>query len=174
MRMKFLFGWAKTCLVALLVVLLLNVFVFSFSRVEGHSMEPTLKGNERLYVNKLIYRFKAPKLGDIVVLKDPRPSMGEGKYLVKRIVGEPGDQIEISGAKLYRNGISVDEPYTDFPIEGMNFGPVTLLDDQYFVMGDNRREAASLDSRSFGAVEETILVGKADFAVWPLKRIRDL
>ncbi|GKU80596.1 signal peptidase I [Paenibacillus sp. L3-i20] len=169
-----LLDWLKTIVTALVIVLILHYFVFNLSTVDGHSMEPTLEEQEWLFINKLVYLFGSPKVGDIVILKDPQGVAGHERFFVKRIVGMPGDRIEISGEKLYRNGEVVDEPYTDTLIEDMNYGPETISEGHYFVMGDNRHAGASLDSRTFNAVPEKLIQGRADFILWPFDKIKAL
>ncbi|WP_168121582.1 signal peptidase I [Paenibacillus sp. HB172176] len=170
-----LWDWIKTITIAVIIVVILHFFVFNLSTVEGRSMEPTLIENDWLFVNKLAYKLGNPKLGDIVILEDPYPeettSAAKKKFLVKRVVGLPGDRIEISGGKLYRNGDPMKETYTDSPIEDLNFGPVVVQNNCYFVMGDNRHAHASLDSRVFHAVPKRLIVGRADFILWPYKQI---
>ncbi|MFF2885660.1 signal peptidase I [Paenibacillus sp. NPDC057967] len=169
-----LLDWLKTAAIAIAIVLFLHYFVFHLSTVEGHSMEPTLQEKEWLYVNKFVFLFGSPDIGDVVVLKDPYEAEDGKRLLVKRVVGKPGDRIEIAGGQLYRNGELVDEGYTDSIIEGESYGPVVIGEGLYFVMGDNRHERASLDSRSFGPVQSDWITGRADFIVWPLKEMKTL
>jgi len=169
-----LLDWSKTLAVAFAVVLLLHFFVFNLSKVEGHSMEPTLTEQEWLFVNKFVYLVGKPKVGDVVILKEPDMGEAEDKFLVKRIVGVSGDRIEIHNNHLYRNGKQVDEPYTDSLIEDMSYGPEVISEGSYFVMGDNRHARASLDSRTFHAVPEELIRGRADYILWPYKKIRAL
>ncbi|SFI72139.1 signal peptidase I [Paenibacillus sp. UNC496MF] len=165
---KELWEWGRTLVVAVVVVLGLHYFVFSLSTVEGRSMQPTLYEKEWLFVNKLSYRTGSPGLGDVVILKDPAPESEREDYLVKRIVGMPGDRIEIRQGELYRNGKLVVEPYTDVLIEDEDFGPVDVPVDHYFIMGDNRHASASRDSRSFQAVPRSAILGRADLILWPI------
>ncbi|MFS0726135.1 signal peptidase I [Paenibacillus sp. 1P07SE] len=169
-----LLDWGKTLAVALIVVLLLHVFVFNLSTVEGQSMEPTLVEKEWLFVNKFIYLIGKPVHEDVVILKDPDALPGVRDYLVKRIIGVPGDQIEIRGHQLYRNGELIIERYTNVHIDGPDMAPLTVAEGQYFVMGDNRHERASRDSRSFGTVPEEAIRGRADLILWPITRINNL
>ncbi|MDQ6423558.1 signal peptidase I [Paenibacillus sp. LHD-117] len=164
--------WLKTIVIALGLVLILHYYVFNLSTVDGQSMEPTLKQDEWLFVNKIVYLLEKPKRGEIVILEDPFGVGDNERFLVKRIVGVPGDRIEITGRKLYRNGEQVDEPYTDSPIEDIDYGPEVIQEGHYFVMGDNRHERASLDSRSFHAVPEERIIGRADVILWPIDQIR--
>jgi signal peptidase I len=167
---KELRGWGVALLAAFVVVLLLRSFVFQLSTVRMHSMEPTLHERDWLFVNKVSYRVGHPRRGDIVILKDPGDGAGRQSYLVKRVIGIPGDRIEIRGGQLYLNGERMIEPYTDTAIEDGEYNPIVVGPGHYFVMGDNRRRGGSRDSRTFGAVEENRIKGRADFIVWPIVR----
>jgi signal peptidase I len=168
-----LWDWIKSILFALAIVLIIHQFIFNLSTVEGQSMEPTLEENEWLFVNKIIYLTGSPSHGDIVILKDPR---GMKQYLVKRIVGVPGDTVEIHNQRLFVNGSRVNEFYTDTLIENGDLAPVTVGEDRYFVMGDNRYKDQSLDSRSneIGTVPEDLIKGRAQFIIWPLTKVGGL
>ena len=169
-----LWDWIKTIVVAFVVVTLLNLFVFNLSIVKGQSMEPTLVSNERLFVNKIVYEFKPPQNGDIVVLRDPTEGMGRKDFLVKRIIGIPGDTVEVRDSQLYINGQLTEEEYIDVQIQDPDFGPISLTEDEYFVMGDNRHLGASKDSRLFGSVSLDEIIGRAEFILWPLNKIKGL
>ncbi len=167
-------SWMKTISLALIIVIVLHTFVFQLSVVKGHSMEPTLKEKEILFVSKWKYMLGNPKVGDVIILENPIGPDGKEKWLVKRIVGAPGDRIEIYDHCLYRNGVQIEENYIDTMIEGEPFGPYVVQADHYFVMGDNRHARASLDSRDFHAVNRELIVGKADFIVWPISELNRL
>ncbi|WP_106768944.1 signal peptidase I [Paenibacillus faecalis] len=169
-----LWDWVKTIAIAFGIMVLLNMFVFNLSMVKGESMEPTLEASERLFINKLVYRFSEPDRGDVIVLKDPSTGPDQKEFLVKRIIGIPGDTVEVKGHILYVNGVAQDEPYTDSPIEDPDFGPVKLEEDRYFVMGDNRHLRKSKDSREFGSIKRSDIVGRAEFILWPLSEIKGL
>lgn len=171
---KELRDWCKTIIIALLIMLLLNLFVFNISIVKGESMEPTLTEQNRLFINKIIYEFEGPERQDVVVLHDPSNGPDRKQFLVKRVIGIPGDLIEIRDHILYVNGEAQDESYTDSIIEDPDFGPIKLQDDHYFVMGDNRHAGMSKDSRSFGSVTSDMIVGKAEFIFWPKESIKRL
>ncbi|ACS99483.1 signal peptidase I [Paenibacillus sp. JDR-2] len=166
--------WAKTITISFLIVMVLHLFVFNLSTVEGHSMEPTLQDREWLFVNKAAYLIGNPKLGDIVILEDPSAYGTEKDFLVKRVVGVAGDRIEIYNKRLYRNGEQVSEAYTDVEIEDLDFMPIIVPKGQYFVMGDNRHARASKDSRIFGTVPRTMIHGRADIILWPFKQVKVL
>jgi signal peptidase I len=163
-----LWDWAKSIIFAFVFVMLLHWFVFVLSPIEGHSMEPTLKDNQWLFVNKLVYRFQAPRQGDVIVMQEPGILREEPFYLVKRVVAGPGDIVEIRNQSLYVNHLQIEEAYTDSIIEDeVFFDPIELTDHQYFVLGDNRHKLQSRDSRSFGPIQKEHIIGKAQFIIWP-------
>ncbi|MEK0312688.1 signal peptidase I [Cohnella sp. 56] len=165
-----LWEWLRALGIAFTIVILLWAFVFRLSTVKGESMQPTLYEHEWLFVNKIAYELGKPKAGDVVILKDPSDGPDKKKYLVKRIIGVPGDTIEGRGGQLYVNGELRVEPYTDSEIEDGDFGPVQVGEGKYFIMGDNRHLGASKDSRTFGEVDESILLGRTEFIMWPIVR----
>jgi len=166
--------WAKTLVIAFVIMMLLNLFVFNLSMVKGQSMQPTLHERERLFIDKIVYDFKTPSRGEIVVLHDPSNGPDKKEYLVKRVIGIPGDTVEVKNHKLYVNGELQAEPYTEVEIQDPDFGPIKLDKDHYFVMGDNRHARASKDSRSFGSVSAKAIVGRAEFIFWPISQIKGL
>lgn len=168
-RQSTLLDWIKTSAAAVAVALLANHFLFTVSPVEGHSMEPTLQAMEWVFVNKAVYGLKRPKNGEVIVVEAQQDGGRRKEYLVKRIAGEPGDRIEISGGMLYRNGQQVDEPYTSGWSEESSYGPVVVGEGSYFVLGDNRLKNASMDSRTFGPVPEGRIKGRVDWIVWPFR-----
>lgn len=169
-----LWEWAKSICFALVIVLIIHLFVFNLSTVKGDSMQPTLQDGEWLFINKIGFIIGDPKRGDIVILKDPSGDLGYRQFLVKRIVGLPGDVIEITNEKLYVNGLELAEPYTDIGIQDGNYGPEKVPSGHYFVMGDNRHIWASTDSRTFQSVPRKLIKGKAQFVLWPIDKIGGL
>lgn len=167
-----LLDWFKTFAVALVIVILLHAFVFNLSTVKGHSMEPTLQDGEWLFVNKAVFLLGSPERGDVVIVDDPEHELKKSEFLVKRVVGVPGDRIEIRSQRLYLNGELLVEPYTDLEIEDNDYGPLTVEPGYYFIMGDNRHGGASRDSRAFGTVPESSIKGRADFILWPITDIK--
>jgi signal peptidase I len=165
---KELWGWIRTLAIAFGIVLLLRTYVFQISTVRSISMQPTLYEREWLFINKVVYVFGHPKRGDVIILQDPEKEAGNPHYLVKRVIGEPGDTVEIRNGFVYVNGERLVEPYTDTVIEDGDMSPVRVSAGHYFVMGDNRRFAASRDSRSFREVPEERIVGRAEFILWPV------
>ncbi|WP_211748378.1 signal peptidase I [Paenibacillus sp. Marseille-Q4541] len=171
---KELKDWLKTIIIAFVIMLLLNLFVFNISIVKGESMQPTLTEQNRLFINKIIYEFEQPGRQDVIVLHDPSNGPDRKEFLVKRVIGIPGDLIEIRDHVLYVNGEAQNESYTDTIIEDPDFGPIKLQEDHYFVMGDNRHAGMSKDSRSFGSVTADKIVGRAEFIFWPKENMRKL
>ncbi len=152
----------ETVLPALVIVVVINLFLGQTRRVDGLSMEPNLEDNQRIIMEKITYRFHRPRRGDIVILRRP-----DGSYahpLIKRVVGLPGETIEIRDGSVRINGAVLDEPYLDQPTLGY-VAPLVIPEDQVYVLGDNR--ASSNDSRSFGPVPWEDILGKAWIRYWP-------
>ncbi|QWU16830.1 signal peptidase I [Paenibacillus sophorae] len=156
------------------VMSLLNLFVFNISMVKGRSMQPTLYEGERLFINKITLAFDNPKRGDVIVLHDPSSGPDRKEYLVKRVIGLPGDIVEVREHRLYVNGKPSEETYVDTIIEDADFAPVTVGKGLYFIMGDNRHAGASKDSRYFGPVPLKLIVGRAAYIWWPLSKMNTL
>ena len=151
----------ESILPALVIVLVVNIFLAQATRVEGQSMEPNLHNDQRLIVEKISYRFHEPQRGDIVVLRRPHRS---SEPLIKRIVGLPGDTLEVKDGRVYMNGEPLDEPYLNQATWG-NMPPRLVPEEHVFVLGDNRR--ASNDSRAFGVVPFDDIIGRAWVRYWP-------
>jgi signal peptidase I len=152
----------ETVIPALLIALLINVFVGQATRVDGQSMEPNLHTDQRLVVEKVSYRFHGPRRFDIVVLK--LPDQGE-ELLIKRVVGLPGETVEIRDGRVYINSEALDEPFTAEETRSRRYEKITVPPLHVFVMGDNRNR--SNDSRSFGPVPIDDIVGRAWLSYWP-------
>lgn len=153
--------------IAYLIAYALQNFVFGNFQIQQHSMEPTLHENERVLINRVLYYFKGPDRGDIVILLDP---IGHQSDFVKRVIALPGEQLEIRRGVTYINYRALHESYVAPDSSRDNVGPIRMADDQYFVMGDNR--ARSSDSRRFGPIPRKNILGKVFIVWWPLNRIR--
>lgn len=164
--------WLVIAVIVFAVMSLLNIYVFNVSTVIGKSMQPTLYEGEKLIINKISLSFGSPGRGEIVVLHDPSTGPDRKEYLVKRIVGIPGDIVEVKDRQLYVNGKQLEEPYTDTAIQDPDFDALTVQEGTYFVMGDNRHAGASKDSRYFGAVAGSSIIGKVSLIWWPFSRFR--
>jgi signal peptidase I len=152
----------ETVLPAILIALLINVFVGQATRVEGQSMEPNLHTNQRLVVEKVSYRFHGPQRFDVVVIRVP--SQGD-ELLIKRVIGLPGETVEIRDGHVYINGELLDEPFTTEQTRPGRYTRITVPPLHVFVLGDNRNH--SNDSRSFGPVPIENIVGRAWISYWP-------
>jgi len=159
--------WIKAGLIALILAIILNTFIFSSSIVEGISMEPTLKDNDRILINKLTYILSEPNRGDIVIIQH------ENKNYIKRIIALPGETIEMSDHTLYIDNEEQENTYVNQSDEILtgSFGPLKIADDHYFVMGDNR--LVSKDSRNeLGLIKQNEIIGKSEFIIYPFDRLK--
>jgi signal peptidase I len=154
----------ETIVPAILIALLINVFLGQATRVDGQSMEPTLHTDERLVVEKLSYRLHGPQRFDIVVIRVP--SQGN-ELLIKRVIGLPGETVEIRDGLVYINGAPLDEPFIGQTTYPGRDAKVTVPPLHVFVLGDNRTH--SNDSRSFGPVPIDNIIGRAWVSYWPLE-----
>jgi signal peptidase I len=152
----------ETILPAILIALLINVFIGQATRVEGQSMEPNLHSDQRLVVEKVSYRFHGPQRFDVVVIKVP--SQGD-ELLIKRVIGLPGETVEIHDGQVYIDGQLLDEPFTNEQTRPGRYSRITVPPLNVFVLGDNRNH--SNDSRSFGPVPIENIVGRAWISYWP-------
>lgn len=158
--------WFKTIAIALALAGLIKWLFMDATKVSGGSMLNTLHHDDMLLVNKIGKRFHDFKRGNIVILKAPDY---ENRLYVKRIIGEPGDTISIKDEEVYVNGEALNEEYTsvDYTLPVTDITEWQLSSDQYFVMGDNRLEGASNDSRNFGPIFKEDIVGHAFFRFYP-------
>ena len=166
--------WIKSIGIALLASIFITTFVFNSAVVKGNSMYPTLEENDRLIVKKYeaVLETEEYKRGDVIVFESPLEN--EDKYFIKRVIGLPGDKINISDGKLYINEIMIEEPYIDENsfTEALIFGTnYVVAENELFVMGDNRLPGKSNDSRSFGGISVEKVEGKIVFRLLPLNKI---
>ncbi len=163
-------GWLRQLLEslvpAIVVVLVVNLLLVQPRVVHGQSMEPSLHENERVIVDLLAYRFREPRHGEIVILDIP--GRQEGPPLIKRIIGLPGDFVEIKDGGVYINGRLLTEPYLDQLTLGQMSARL-VPEEHIFVLGDNR--SSSNDSRYFGMVPYENIRGRAWLRYWPLQDV---
>jgi signal peptidase I len=163
----------RTLLEIFQTLLLAAVFYFLIDAVVGRemvqkiSMEPTLVQGEILMVNKMAYKFDEPQYGEIITFKYP---LNPNLAYVKRVIGLPGDEVEVTGGQVFVNGQLLDEPYISAAPEYE--GVWDVPPDELFVLGDNRNPSA--DSHVWGFVPEENLIGKAFLVYWPVNKIRPL
>jgi signal peptidase I len=163
----------ETVVVALSIFLIVYLFVMQPHQVNGQSMVPNFQDGEYLLTDKISYRVGEPERGDIVVFHAPEASQcpeGTGCDFIKRVIGLPGESVQVKDNHFYLNGQLLDEDYlpTDYvtkPGAYTQNGPVTVPSNSYFVAGDNRSHSS--DSRVWGAVPIDNIVGKVFFRYWP-------
>ena len=167
---KEIFSTILFILVVLLGTYLLITFVGQRTSVSGSSMEPTLSNNDQLILDKISYRFSEPQRFDIIVFPF---QYAEKTFYVKRIIGLPGEtvQIDLQG-NIYINGQILNEDYGKETINfaGLAVEPITLGDDEYFVMGDNRNNSSDSRDPSVGNIRRSNIIGKAWVRIWPLNK----
>ena len=168
----FIYSFIETVVIALVIAVVLYLFIMTPHEVLGNSMHPTYKNGEYLMANKLTYRFGEPKRGDVIIFK-----YSDTQDFIKRIIGIPGDTIMVKDGKVYVNGQQLDESnyledtvYTsggDYLAEGQT---ITIQDNEYFVLGDNRPHSS--DSRTFGPISGNQIKGKAWIVYLPISEFR--
>ena len=150
----------ETIVMTILIFAAVRLLVQNF-RIEGNSMEPNLHNGQYLIIEKMSYRFGEPQRGDIIVFHYPN---NPKRDFIKRIIGVPGETVEIRQGQIYIGGQLLPEPY--YPNTGTyNWGPGVVGEDEYFVLGDNRNNSS--DSHSWGMLPKDMIVGKAWFTYWP-------
>jgi signal peptidase I len=160
-------SWFRDLLFAVLVSFFIILFLYQPVKVEGGSMEPGLEDQERIFINKIVYRWESIGRGDIVVFHYPRDPR---KSFIKRVIGLPGDRVRIAFGHVYLNGKAVEEPYVPEEFLDTRSYPETVIPaDSYFMLGDHR--SMSNDSREFGPVQRSYIYGKAVFGYWPVDKL---
>jgi signal peptidase I len=163
-------SWTRDLAVALGLALVIIIFLYQPVKVEGTSMAPLLSDQERIFINKFVYRFEPIERGDVVVFWYP---LDRSKSFIKRVVALPGETVELRAGRLFVGGRELIEPYvpTNY-LDGASYPPMTVPPDNFFVMGDHRD--SSNDSRVFGPVARQFIYGKAVFAYWPVDHFGSL
>lgn len=159
--------WARDLLVSLAISAFIIIFLYQPVKVEGTSMMPGLEDQERIFVNKFVYRWEPIQRGDIVVFRYPRDT---SKSYIKRVIGVAGDRVRIENGQVYVNDQAVDEDYVPSEYaDARSYREETVPAHSYFVLGDHR--TMSNDSRDFGSVNERYIYGKAVFGYWPMEKL---
>jgi len=162
----------KSLIIAFLLAMFVRTFFVQAFKIPSSSMVPTLKVGDRLLANKILYKFREPKRGEIIIFKYP---LNPRKDFVKRLIALPEEEVKIKEGKIFidgkpvKNSLIENRYYYDNGLYGVKF-PARIPENCYYVLGDN--SANSKDSRYWGFVPEKNLVGKPMFIYWPLKRIR--
>jgi signal peptidase I len=163
-----LVAWVKTLMSAAVYAVLIVTFLFQVARVEGQSMAPTLEDQDRLIVNKLVYRIGEPRRGDIVMLYYP---LNPEKSFVKRVIAEEGDTVRIVDGRVYVNDIPLKDDYVASEYRSHDdWGPQVIPEGYDFVMGDHRNNSS--DSRHWGMVPKKYIIGKVQIRWWPVPTAR--
>ena len=161
-------AWFKTLASAAVYATLIVTFGFQVARVEGLSMAPTLEDQDRLIVNKFIYRVSSPRKGDIVMLYYP---VNPDKSFVKRVIGEEGDQVRIVDGKVFVNDVPMPDEFVIPEYRSHDeYGPTVVPEGYYFVMGDHRNNSS--DSRHWGMVPKKYIIGRVQLRWWPIPTAR--
>jgi signal peptidase I len=162
--------WTRDLLIAIGLALVIIVFLYQPVKVEGTSMAPLLSDQERIFINKFVYRFENIHRGDVVVFWYP---LDRSKSFIKRVIALPGETVTMRQGVVTVNGVVVPEPYVPPQYEDVSdYGPTRVPADSYFVMGDHR--ISSNDSRVFGPVPSQFIYGRAVFAYWPVDHFGSL
>jgi len=162
----FLFVWEilKIVLIALVIVIPIRYFLFQPFIVKGQSMEPNFENSNYLIVDELSYRFRDPQRGEVVVFRYPK---NISQRFIKRIIGLPGEKIEIEAGVVMMNGKILDESkYLPSGVQTTGNTQISLDENEYFVLGDNR--ISSFDSRQWGVLPRKNIVGRVYFRAWPI------
>ncbi len=166
--------WGESIIIAFILAMIIRTFVVQAFKIPSGSMRPTFLEGDRILVNKFIYRFKDPQIGDIVVFKYPEDKK---KDFVKRLIAKGGETVEIKEGCIYIDNKLVETPPTIRQVYYYNRGDygglgqkINVPADSYYVLGDN--SSSSRDSRYWGFVPKKNLLGKAIFIYWPLNRIK--
>jgi signal peptidase I len=171
-RSRSLIEWLVVVAIAVLVSLLIRTYVFQTFFIPSGSMEPTLQVGDRILVSKLSVELGSIHRGDILVFKAPAAVLNQCgddvSDLVKRVIGLPGDHLTSVGNVIKVNGVALKQPWTHDEPLGRPIGNVTVPKNEYFMMGDN--EPASCDSRYWGDVPRSSIIGKAFLRIWPIGR----
>jgi signal peptidase I len=168
--LSFIFELIKIIAISLVIIIPIRYFLIQPFYVKGASMEPSFYDHEYLIINEISYKFSEPRRGDVVVFRYPRNPQ---EYFIKRIVGLPGEKIQIKDGDVYiynlynPQGVVLEEPYllSGTKTYSLTKEIITLGEDEYYVLGDNRN--SSKDSRSFGPVKRSFITGRVLLRGWP-------
>lgn len=163
-------GWILYILLIIGLTYLIITFIGQRTKVEGHSMEPTLSDGDNLIVDKLSYRFRDPERFDVIVFPYQH---AEDTYYIKRIIGLPGETVQVKDGYAYIDGKKLDEDFGKELMEdpGIASAPIELGEDEYFVLGDNRNHSMDSRSSSVGVLTRKQLIGRAWVRIYPFNKM---
>jgi len=160
----FIWETTKIAIIALVIVVPIRYFLFQPFIVKGQSMEPNFENSNYLIVDELSYRFRDPQRGEVVVFRYPK---NISQRFIKRIIGLPGEKIEIEAGVVMMNGKILDESkYLPSGVQTTGNTQISLDENEYFVLGDNR--ISSFDSRQWGTLPRKNIIGRVYFRAWPI------
>ena len=160
-------AWLRDLVISLAISAFIIVFLYQPVKVEGTSMMPSLDDQERIFINKFVYRIEPIQRGDIVVFRYPRDPQ---KSFIKRVIGVAGDHVRIADGHVLLNDRMLVEDYVPAAYQDdRSYSEVVVPPDSYFVLGDHR--SLSNDSRDFGPVDASYIYGKAVFGYWPVEKV---
>jgi signal peptidase I len=159
--------WLRDLVISLAISGFIIIFLYQPVKVEGTSMMPSLDDQERIFVNKFVYRLEPIERGDVVVFRYPRDT---SKSFIKRVIGVAGDRVRIENGRVYVNDIRLEEDYVSTAYaDHRSLAEVEVPPHSYFLLGDHRN--LSNDSRDFGPVSARFIYGKAVFGYWPVEKM---
>lgn len=170
---KEIYSWIKTIVFAIVLAFIFRTYIFSPAYAMSVSMEPTLHEGQILIISKVNYLVGEPERGDIVVI-DSKQDKLEHLNLIKRVVGMPGETVEIKDNKVYIDGKVLEPDFTQSPTPDFGFVKTTIPEGEYMVMGDNRENSRDSRFESVGLIGRDYLEGKAVFRLWPLNKLGKL
>jgi signal peptidase I len=170
----FIFELLKIVVISLVIILPVRYFLIQPFYVKGASMEPNFFDSEYLIIDEITYRFEVPKRGDIIVFRYPQDPR---EFFIKRLIGLPGEEVQVKDGEViifnkeHPDGETLKEDYLPANVKtyAISDEKVKLGDNEYFVLGDNRN--SSKDSRSFGVVNKSFIIGRVLFRGWPVDRV---
>ena len=169
-KVSSLVTWVRDLFISLIVSAFIIIFLYQPVKVEGTSMLPGLEDQERIFINKFVYRFNSIERGDIIVFHYPRDV---SKSYIKRVIGVEGDRVRIVDGRVYVNGRQLEEDYVPAEYADIRSYPeVKVPPHSFFLLGDHR--TSSSDSREFGPVDQRYIYGKAVFVYWPMDKLGKL
>src|SRR5579883_181164 len=159
--------WLRDLVISLAISCFIIIFLYQPVKVEGTSMMPSLDDQERIFVNKFVYRIEPIERGDIVVFRYPRDI---SKSFIKRVIAVGGDRVRIAAGQVYVNGRALEEDYVPREYADLrSYQEIVVPPNSYYVLGDHR--SLSNDSRDFGSVNVGFIYGKAVFGYWPVDKL---
>lgn len=159
-------------IIFIIVTLFIAIYVVGLQQVVGPSMSPTLNNGDVLILDKISYRFTNVKRNDVIALYSSK-----SKYLIKRVIGMPGEYVEFKNNQLYINNVVVEEEYLNGSVITNNFsirelGYEIIPEDMYLVLGDNRQDSSDSRDPEIGLIKKSDILGKVRFRIWPLNKIK--